>query len=542
MFSAKRYVYYLPDENNNPREFEASVNSLIIIGANGSGKSKLGAWMERRNGEEVHRIGAQRSLNFSEHVPLKSYEEAEGEFFYGGNNSNHWSKEKLFRWGPGGREETTRLIDDYDATLSALLAQQNIERHRFFDACRKAEEEGRPNPHTPQTVLDKLYAVWREVFPHRGLIEEDAKFSAVLDQENEKRLYPGTQMSDGERSVLYLAAQVLCVPEDKTLIIDEPEVHLHPSLMGRLWRALESMRPDCLFVFITHDVQFAALHKDSPRIWVKSFDGVNWDWDSIPDSDLPEQLLLELLGNRKNVLFVEGESNSYDVRLYSALYPDFYVVPSGGCSQVIANTKAFVNTDGLHSLKACGLIDRDYRSDEEIEALERKGVFSIAVAEVENLFLVEPLLRVVAEHFACSNVDEVVSNVIGHIVNERFRGQIGRQIRQAAVATLKAQLSALDLGDVDGDSVSGRFKEAVASIVPEEELERQKERFEGALDRQDYDEVLRLFNAKDASGSVGHFFGVDNKRYKEKVIGLLTGEARDKVLDALRPFVPEIPA
>ncbi|WP_302233705.1 AAA family ATPase [uncultured Adlercreutzia sp.] len=106
-------------------------------------------------------------------------------------------------------------------------------------------------------------------------------------------------MSDGERSVLYLAAQVLCVPENKTLIIDEPEVHLHPSLMGRLWRALESARPDCLFVFITHDVQFAALHKDSPRIWVKSFDGANWDWDFIPNSDLPEQLLLELLGNRK---------------------------------------------------------------------------------------------------------------------------------------------------------------------------------------------------------------------------------------------------
>ena len=28
-------------------------------------------------------LGLQRSLNFSEHVPLKSYEEAEGKFFYG---------------------------------------------------------------------------------------------------------------------------------------------------------------------------------------------------------------------------------------------------------------------------------------------------------------------------------------------------------------------------------------------------------------------------------------------------------------------------
>lgn len=67
MLSAKKYVYYLPGENNSAKEFEASVNSLIIIGANGSGKSKLGAWMERQNGEDVHRIGAQRSLNFFYH-------------------------------------------------------------------------------------------------------------------------------------------------------------------------------------------------------------------------------------------------------------------------------------------------------------------------------------------------------------------------------------------------------------------------------------------------------------------------------------------
>lgn len=239
MLSAKKYVYYLPGENNSAKEFEASVNSLIIIGANGSGKSKLGAWMERQNGEDVHRIGAQRSLNFSEHVPLKSYEEAEGEFFYGSPYSDHWGPDKGVRWD-WGKSDTTKLIDGYDAALSALLAQQNIDRHHFFDACRKSEEEGRPKPHTPQTVLDKLYAVWHAVFPHRGLIEEDAKFSAVFQQGDEKQLYPGTQMSDGERSVLYLAAQVLCVPENKTLIIDEPEVHLHPSLRvdcGVLWKA-----------------------------------------------------------------------------------------------------------------------------------------------------------------------------------------------------------------------------------------------------------------------------------------------------------------
>ena len=37
-------------------------------------------------------------------------------------------------------------------------------------------------------------------------------------------------MSGGERSVLYLVAQVLCVPKAKILIIDEPEIHLHRSI------------------------------------------------------------------------------------------------------------------------------------------------------------------------------------------------------------------------------------------------------------------------------------------------------------------------
>ncbi len=37
------YSYNLPDENNNPVPYTTNNNSIIIIGANGSGKSKLGA-------------------------------------------------------------------------------------------------------------------------------------------------------------------------------------------------------------------------------------------------------------------------------------------------------------------------------------------------------------------------------------------------------------------------------------------------------------------------------------------------------------------
>lgn len=41
------FTYYLPGPNNTRIEYNTSSNSVIIIGANGSGKSKLGAWIEK---------------------------------------------------------------------------------------------------------------------------------------------------------------------------------------------------------------------------------------------------------------------------------------------------------------------------------------------------------------------------------------------------------------------------------------------------------------------------------------------------------------
>ena len=69
----QKFSYKLPTEK---RKITTENNSLIIICANGSGKSKLGAWLERQDLENIHRVGAQRSLNFKEFIDLKSYEQA----------------------------------------------------------------------------------------------------------------------------------------------------------------------------------------------------------------------------------------------------------------------------------------------------------------------------------------------------------------------------------------------------------------------------------------------------------------------------------
>ena len=38
-------------------------------------------------------------------------------------------------------------------------------------------------------------------------------------------------MSDGERAIFYFIGEVLCAKENSLIIIDEPENHLHKSIL-----------------------------------------------------------------------------------------------------------------------------------------------------------------------------------------------------------------------------------------------------------------------------------------------------------------------
>jgi predicted ATP-dependent endonuclease of OLD family len=49
-----------------------------------------------------------------------------------------------------------------------------------------------------------------------------------------------------------LIGEVLCAPEKSIIIIDEPEMHIHVSLIKHLFDLIEAERPDCAFIYLTH--------------------------------------------------------------------------------------------------------------------------------------------------------------------------------------------------------------------------------------------------------------------------------------------------
>ena len=528
------HTYWLPDENGQKNDYKTENNAIIIVGANGSGKSKLGAWIEKQNGKNVHRIAAQRRLTFQENIPLKSYSEAENLVFFGSTNDNDIQKGP--RWNYG--HYTTHLIDDFDNVLAALIAKRNNETSEFHKKC-KAIPDKNNWPDAVTTSIDQLKNIWNLIFPQRALIEEDSKFFAKFKKDEQEIKYSATEMSDGERAVLYLTAQVLCVPENKILIIDEPELHLHRSIMNRLWIELEKVRKDCLFIYITHDLQFAAAHSNVPKYWIKEFDGVHWKFEELKTEDLPEELTIEILGSRRSVIFVEGEKNSYDYQLYTQLYPDYYIIPCGSCSQVINRTKAFKSSKALHDCNVYGLIDRDYRSEKEITSLAKDNIFTLKVAEVENLFLVEDLILFIANKLGLSDIGKIiVENVKKFVIETKFKNMLNKQICQSVVYEIKHQLSCIEISkDNEADAKSTLQKGWEA--IDYDEIKADKEhQFNEILDSADYREVLKVFNEKGIASEIAKQFKLDKGTYQERVINFLRNDYHDDIINILKSYLP----
>ncbi|WP_296113388.1 DUF4435 domain-containing protein [uncultured Anaerococcus sp.] len=533
--NAKSYNYKLPTINSKSKKHTTNNNSIIIVGANGSGKSKLGAWIEDQDSDIVHRIGAQRNLNFKPNLQLSNYDDAKNKIIYGTDNEDMVKRrDKGYRWD-WGESKTTKMIDDFDDVLAALIAMYNNETAEYFKNCQVAEKNNSVKPKTPLTVIDKLMKVWNSIFPQRNLLLEDSKFYA-RERSICSEKYSAHQMSDGERSVLYLASQVLSIPENKTLIIDEPEIHLHGTIMNKLWENLEEYRSDCLFIYITHDTNFAAYHKNSEKIWIKSYDGKNWDLEKIFSNDLPEKLLFDILGSRKNILFVEGEESSFDIQLYSILYPDYFIIPCGSCLQVIMRTKSFNSTQNIHNNNVYGIIDRDFRKEHEINKLEKDNIYTLKVSEVENLFIIEELISFLSDYLG-NDFNDVFSSIKKYIIEERFSNQISIQVKKNLVSQIKHELSVVEISEIN---TKESFTDAIKNINIDRKYEYTLNLYKEALLSNDYKKVLEIFNEKGLSKSIGRYLGIQNNNYLNTVISILRNKKQTEVLEIFNNYIPQL--
>ena len=174
-----------------------------------------------------------------------------------------------------------------------------------------------------------------------------------------------------------------------------------------------------MFVISTHEIALPVANPEARVLMVRS---CRWDGDTAnawdiqvleAHTDLPEDLKLAIWGSREKILFVEGESHSLDLPLYSTLFPGLSVVPKGGCTDVEKAVKGLRSSYALHHVEAFGLVDRDDRTDDDVKQLAASGVFALDVCSAESLYYCSDAIAAVARRQAESlgrNADEMIES------------------------------------------------------------------------------------------------------------------------------------
>jgi len=388
---------------------------IIILGPNGSGKTQLAQKIAQSN--QVSAISAQRRTWVDDNLPVQEDQQLR-------NNVQSLQE----RW----RQNSWMPVEDINYVMSTL-----IQDHTNLLTKRNEEAIDSSKSFEPvkDTKLILLQGLWNRLFPKRKL-EVGGFFPRVkrLDVGPAAPIYHLREMSDGERTVLYMAARVMTA-DKPVILVDEPELHMHSKLAVQFWDEAEKLRPDCRFVYVTHDLNFALSRRKATYLIARSENAA----EALLVDGLPPSIAAEVLGAAtlpfyaKRIFFFEGErGKGFASEFFSAWFDDAetFAIPAGDRDSVCAAVLGLKKV-GVVGAKVIGLIDRDFYSDAVLAAVTN-GVTVLPLNEIESVLCDKNVIATVAEHLGKDPTD--VWNTFIDRVRLEYRGKtlnavVARRVR-----------------------------------------------------------------------------------------------------------------
>jgi energy-coupling factor transporter ATP-binding protein EcfA2 len=287
------------------------------------------------------------------------------------------------------------------------------------------------------------------------------------------------------------------------VVIDEPEIYLHPDVQRQLLGIIRDLGPDVLMA--THSTEIMAEADPGEIILVdkkkrhgqrlRDVEGVQRALDAVGSI---QNIALSTLAKNRRLLFVEGDEDFRIIRRFAKklgfdqLGTGVGITPlqSGGFGswQRIATLASGIADALGASLMIGAVYDRDYFCQEEIVSIESNLKGSLALSkvlarkEMENYLLVPEAIdrairRVILEKESRTGEDSVIPDtlkLIGDITDD-FKDDVCSQITAKRVAFLKQ--SHRDPADITKETLKSFSKQwAVMDrrllIVPGKEVLR----------------------------------------------------------------------
>jgi hypothetical protein len=264
--------------------------------------------------------------------------------------------------------------------------------------------------------------------------------------------YPFQTLSSGEQEVVKVAFDLIwkqirhCV-----ILVDEPELHLHPALTFRLLETIKALGEGTnQLILFSHSPDLISTYHSSGSVYFIDVDQTHGNQAkqlSTIATDHRETARaasanLGLFAVGKKLVFIEGSDASVDRLTYhhiaNSSFPEAYLLPMGSVRTLSHLRHVSQELEkAIFGVDLFMIRDRDGLSDEQVRSLESNDRFRVLPRRhIENFFLDADVLAAVASHFYLqphwhdsAHIESVLSNIAKECVHAAILDEIKNRVR-----------------------------------------------------------------------------------------------------------------
>jgi energy-coupling factor transporter ATP-binding protein EcfA2 len=313
------------------------------------------------------------------------------------------TREHVWSMGFAASENQYRDMYDYLVQLRYHYFQSLGEYH---DALERGEATTKQKPVDPIAPYEALLGHLLPGYTF-GRKKERVPSNLFVQLPN-KEVITFHELSSGEKEVFFLLSFFIRHGvEHSVIVIDEPELHLHPELARRLVRLMLGVKPGNQIWLATHNGEIIDEAGRDKTYYIGRGEDKS---EVVPGAEEPSAALQlrslfgvsGYIGVARNMVFLEGEGASADRKAFGWLFGEkagsVKLIPAGGVDNHLRiNAAVLAILESTFGVCQFYLIrDRDYLTPEMADAYaarSRGRLHVLARNQIENYLLDAELIR-----------------------------------------------------------------------------------------------------------------------------------------------------
>lgn len=321
----------------------------------------------------------------------------------------------------------------YEDLYEFLLEQRyhhTYEIGRVYKAAQRGTAALSDLPLDPRIEYSSLFS---QLFPGYGIADNEPEDFELRVRVPSGETIAFHELASGEQEVFFLAALFVRFDvRNSVVVVDEPDLHLHPDLARKLIRTLKRLRPGNQVWVATHSAEIIDDAGRERTYWFRRRDDFSSECVPATNEEREVELFRDLFGQSGyvgiagRVVFVEGSESSADRRTFSRLFPalqdDIKLIPVGGKENLYRVNQAVLALleSAFARCQFYMIRDRDYLSEDGLhrhQGRDLRHFFILNRYHIENYLLDEEaisriLLRVYQKDLSPSQVSDELRSLL----------------------------------------------------------------------------------------------------------------------------------